>query len=132
MKEWNDTIIIDDIFIKYHKIFSELSKIFIVRRPYIDRQEAIKERDGLTKEEIVASDLAHYKENYKEIKVTKKVEIINNNGTQEELSSTVQKIYEQHFINFKDKYKSNNKPTNPRENSKIDITRRIIKGKETR
>jgi len=107
MQEGNDTIIIDDIFIKYHKIYEQLSKVFIVRRPYIDRQQAIKERDNLTKKEIVASDIAHYKENYKEIKVGKNVEVINNTGTQEELSDKVQKIYEQQLINFKDKYKEN-------------------------
>jgi len=131
MQEGNDTIIIDDIFIKYHKIYEQLSKVFIVRRPYIDRQQAIKERDNLTKKEIVASDIAHYKENYKEIKVGKNVEVINNTGTQEELSDKVQKIYEQQLINFKDKYKEN-VPDKAIRNIKTNSAKRIKQGKETR
>lgn len=128
----NDTIIIDDIFIKYHKVYENISKIFIVNRPYMDRQQAIKERDNLTKKEIVAVDLAHYKENYKEIKANKNVEIINNNGTQEELSNTVQKIYERQFINFKDKYKSKDIFSKPIKASNTICKTRDKKRKQTR
>lgn len=128
VQEGNDTIIIDDVFIKYHKIYKEFSKVFIVRRPYTERVQAIRKRDDLTKKEIVATDIAHHKENYKEIQVGNNVEIINNNGTQEELSHTVQKIYEQQFINFKNKYRENI-PGKPIENS---TRTNIYKNKKTR
>lgn len=131
VQEGNDTIIIDDIFIKYHKIYEKLSKVFVVRRPYVDRQKAIKERDNLTKKEIVAYDTAHHKETYKEIKVGKNVEVIENNGTQAELSKIVQKIYEQQFINFKDKYKENVSDKAIR-NIKTNTAKRTKQGKEIR
>lgn len=107
IQEGNETIIIDDIFIKYMKRYKDFSKVYIVRRPFTERKEAIKQRDGLNKEELVAVDVAHHKENYKEIYKATNVETINNNGTKEELSNIANKIYEQQLldISFKEKYK---------------------------
>lgn len=132
-QEGNETIIIDDIFIKYHKKYKDLSKIFIVTRPFIERQEAVRQRDGLTKEEIVAADIAHFKENYKEIAKGIKIETISNNGTQEELNDIAQKVYEQQFIGFKDRYKQTNMATIPIEkNIESKVNTKSKNGKELR
>jgi len=108
VEEGNEIIIIDDIFIKYMKRYKDLSKVYIVRRPFLERKAAIKERDDLTKKEIVAVDVAHHKKNYKEISKNKKIQYINNNGTQEELSKIVDEIYnEQLDVSIREKYKQN-------------------------
>lgn len=99
--------LIDDVFIKHLNVYKDLSKIFIIERPYAVRKEALKERDDLTKEEIVANDIAHYKGNYKEIVLKNNIEKIENNGTEKELRIKANNIYTKHFVTFKDKYKQN-------------------------
>ena len=135
IQEKKQTIIIDDIFIKYMKRYKDFSKVYIVKRPFVERKEAIKQRDGLTREEIVAVDVAHYKENYKEIYKDPNVEVINNNGTKEELDNIVDGIYKEQLIsiNFKEKYKQNDLDNRVMEKSfKIDINMRTKKEKESR
>ena len=67
IKELSDKriILIDDIFIKYHKLYKDLDKIYVLERAYSNRREALIQRDGISKEEIMAYDLAHYRGNYK-------------------------------------------------------------------
>jgi len=97
--------LIDDIFIKHLNVYKDLSKIFLVERPYAERKEAAMQRDNLTKEEMVAADTAHFKGNYKEISERINVIKINNNGSQDELWQLAKQIYIEHFANFKDIYK---------------------------
>lgn len=88
-------IIIDDIFIKYHKVYSELDKIYLIERPFRERKEALVIRDGISKEEIAAYDIAHYKGNYKEIRGDKRVKTIRNNGDRRELEEKAKEIYQE-------------------------------------
>ena len=103
--EGKEYVLIDEIFIKHLDVYKDFSKIFIIERPYCARKEALKERDDLTKEEIVANDIAHYKGNYKEIALKDNIEKIYNNGTEQDLRIKANDIYTKHFITFKDKYK---------------------------
>lgn len=101
-------ILIDDIFIQYQKCYEELSQIFLVERPFIDRRKALENRDELSKEEVVSYDVAHVTGNYKDIvKGNNTIKIINNKSKQE-LSKMVDLIYQRHFSNIKDKYKVKN------------------------
>ena len=77
--EKNRIIIIDDIFLQYQKCYPELSEIFLMERPFIDRRQSIRERDDLSKEEVVACDIAHYKGNYKNLLNNEHIIKIQNN-----------------------------------------------------
>ena len=101
-------ILIDDIFIQYQKCYKELSQIFLVERPFIDRRKALEDRDELSKKEVVSYDVAHVTGNYKDIvKGNNTIKIINNKSKQE-LSKMVDLIYQRYFFNIKDKYKVKN------------------------
>ena len=103
--EGKDIIIIDDIFIKYQKRYKELSHIYIVQRPYKSRILALGKRDQITREEIVAYDIAHHKGNYKEIAKGNNLIIIKNDGTEEELRQKVEQIYKEYFVPDKTKFR---------------------------
>lgn len=101
-------ILIDDIFIQYQKCYEELSQIFLVERPFIDRRKALEDRDELSKEEVVSCDVADVSGNYKDIvKGNNTIKIINNKSKQE-LSKMVDLIYQRYFSNIKDRYKVEN------------------------
>ena len=102
--EGKTTVIIDDIFLQYHRCYKNLSMILQMTRPYIDRKMAVMERDGVTKEEMVAYDVAHHTGNYRDSKNVNTIKICNNGG-KEELQAISQQIYEKHLIPFKTKYK---------------------------
>ena len=110
--EGKETILIDDIFIRYEKIYDRLSMIFIVNRPYAQRKEAIIKRDDLTLEEAVAADFADFKGSYKEISQKSNTIKIVNNGTEEQLRKKAQEIYKQHFMNFRKRYEEEPKANN--------------------
>jgi len=126
--EGKKAVIIDDTFIKYQRRYEELSKIYIIERPYIERKEAIIKRDKSTKEDVVAADTAHYKRNYKEISKRRNIEKIQNNGTKEDLQIVVNQIYEKEYITFKDKYKQ--KDIIDTQKDRIPEGRRITKNNE--
>ena len=91
-------ILIDDIFIKYHKLYKDLDKIYVLERAYTNRREALIQRDGITKEEIMAYDLAHYRGNYKEIKDDDRVTKIENDGDKNKLKQKARQIYEETML----------------------------------
>lgn len=96
-------VIIDDIFIRYHKIYKDLDKIYVLERAYTDRREALIERDGITKEEIMAYDLAHYRGNYREIKDDRRVSKIQNDGDKEKLKQKARQVYEETMLSSREK-----------------------------
>lgn len=100
IKELSDKriILIDDIFIKYHKLYKDLDKIYVLERAYSNRREALIQRDGISKEEIMAYDLAHYRGNYKEIKGDIRVIKIENDGDKTKLKQKARKIYEKTML----------------------------------
>ena len=100
-----DTIIIDDIFIKFLHIYNYLDRIFVVERNYVERKEALKQRDNLTLQDVVASDIAHFKGVYKEVSKGNNVEKIFNNGSRELLTEKAKEIYEKYFISSKEQFK---------------------------
>lgn len=120
IKEGKEVILIDDIFLKHQKVYKDLSMIFMINRPYIERRKALKERDNLKKEELIAYDTAHFKRTYKEIIEGKNVRKIINNGSKEELEDIAEQIYEQYFIGFKERYKQKE------EHNKSSIERTIV------
>lgn len=91
-------ILIDDIFIKYHKLYKDLDKIYVLERAYTNRREALIQRDGISKEEIMAYDLAHYRGNYKEIKDDDRVTKIENDGDKNKLKQKARQIYEETML----------------------------------
>lgn len=105
--EGKKIIIIDDLFLKYNKRCKDISKIIILERPYAVRKEALKQRDELTKHEIVTADSAHFYGNYKEIIKTKNVEKIFNTGSKEDLKKEAEIIYKKYFSSMKERYKQN-------------------------
>ena len=104
-KSGKKTIIIDDIFLRYQKCYKDLSLIFLMERPFTDRRDALIERDNLSKEDIVASNMAHHKGNYKEINNNNLIEIVNNKS-QEELYEIAIKIYEKYLAPYREKIKN--------------------------
>lgn len=100
IKELSDKriILIDDIFIKYHKLYKDLDKIYVLERAYSNRREALIQRDGISKEEIMAYDLAHYRGNYKEIKGDIRVTKIENDGDKIKLKQKAREIYEKTML----------------------------------
>lgn len=86
-------VILDDIFIKFHKVYDKLDKIFLVERPFKERRESVSKRDGISKEEVTAYDMAHHKGNYREIKQDSRVITIKNNGDREELKGKAREVY---------------------------------------
>lgn len=101
-------ILIDDIFLQHLTCYKDLSLLFLIERPFIDRRISLMERDGLTKEEVVAYDIAHFTGNYKEISHNRKTIKIINNDSKENLNIIAEKIYKKHFVSFKNKYKVKN------------------------
>ena len=109
-----DTIIIDDIFIKFLHIYNDLDKVFIIERPYKERKEALKKRDNLTLQEIVAYDIAHFKGVYNDVSIGNNVEKILNNESKESFMNKAKEIYNKYFISSKEQFKRglNNDVTN--------------------
>lgn len=106
-------ILIDDIFLQYQACYKNLSKVFLIQRPFIQRQKALIERDELTKEEVVAYDVAHVSGNYKDKYKGKNVIKIINNGSKDDLAAKAEKIYEMNFTTIREKYRVKNKNENP-------------------
>lgn len=100
-----DIILIDDIYIKFLHIYNNLDRLFVVERNYNERKEALKQRDDLTLQEVVASDIAHFKGVYKEVSKGKNVEKVFNNGTRESLTEKAKEIYEKYFISSREQFK---------------------------
>jgi len=130
--EGKEIILIDDIFIKYQRIYNRLSMIFIINRPYTERKESIIKRDGMTLEEAVAVDVAHFKGNYKEISGRSNTIKVINNGTEEELREKVEEIYKQHFMNFRERYKEEVKDNNTKRKTHTNISRKKVKQRNER
>lgn len=105
LMDGKDTIIIDDIFIKYQKRYKELSQIYILKRPYKSRISALGERDKINKEEIVAYDVAHHKGNYKEIAKGNNLITIKNDSTEEKLRQKAEQVYQQFYVPDKIKFR---------------------------
>ncbi len=102
-------VIIDDVFIKTHKIYKELKQIYLLERNYIERKNALQKRDEITKEEIVAYDMAHFTGNYKEIKDDKRVTKIQNSGDKEKLRKKAREIYLEKMLSPREKMLKENK-----------------------
>lgn len=102
-KQGKRVVLVDDIFLQYQTCYKNLERIFLVERPYVDRRKAVADRDGLTKEEVVAYDMAHYTGNYREIMNQPKVVKINNCGDEQELENSVETVYSKYFASIKEK-----------------------------
>jgi len=98
-------IIIDDIFIKSLHIYDDLEKVLLVERSYVNRKQALRDRDDLTLQDIVASDIAHFKGIYKDTHKNSKIENITNKGSKEELFIKAKEIYEKYCISQKSKFR---------------------------
>lgn len=128
-------IIIDDIFIKSLHIYDDLEKVLLVERSYVNRKQALKERDDLTLQDIVASDIAHFKGIYRDTHKNSKIEKITNKGSKEELIIKAKEIYEKYCTPQKSRFRRsmadksdtciNNGKVNPKskERGKNDISR---------
>ena len=128
-----ENIVIEDTFIKYHKRYKDMAKVFFIQRPYIARIEALQAREKLPKEEVVAADVAHHKGHYNEEATNKVLYKINNNSTPEELKQKAQEIYIENFALFKDKHKEylgKNVPIIKESNKNID--KKISESKDER
>ena len=125
--EKNRIIIIDDIFLQYQKCYTGLSKIFLMERPFIDRRQSIMKRDDLSKEEVVASDIAHYNGNYKNLLSNEYTIKIQNNKTKEELSRLAEVVYQEQFSTIKERYREN--VNQGEQQSDRDIIKRVDKQK---
>lgn len=104
-------ILIDDIFLQYQTCYKEFSKVFLIRRPFIQRQKSLIERDALSKEEVVAYDIAHVSGNYTD-KCKNVIKIVNK-GSKYELAAKAEKIYEMNFTTIRNKYRVKNKNEHP-------------------
>lgn len=123
-------VLIDDIFLKHHKIYDILEQIYIIERPYIDRTTALKQRENLKKEEVVAYDTAHYTNNYREIKDNKRVIKVENKGDKSQLRQKARCIYLERMLSRREKMIRNIKLSNlnkPKVHQR-QHTPRIIKG----
>lgn len=98
-------ILIDDIFLQYQKCYKKISQIILIERPFIERRNALKERDKLSKEEVVAYDIAHLTGNYKEMTHKKNTIKIINNKNKEDLLKKTEKLYCNNFTTLRNKYK---------------------------
>lgn len=110
LSEENDIILVDDIFISYHKIYQQMKEVFLIQRPYIKRCMALIERDELSKEEIVLYDRANDRGNHEKISKSKKTTIIANKRNKEDLEKTAEQLYRKKFKKAKgtmqERYKS--------------------------
>jgi len=104
-KEGKQFILIDDTFLQYQKCYREISQIIIVNRPFIERRLALEKREKLSKEEVVAYDIAHFKGNYKETTRKNNVIKINNNKNIKDLRIKAQVLYKNNFETMRNKYK---------------------------
>lgn len=102
-------VIIDDIFIKYHKIYKDFKQIYLVERTYVDRKNSLQQRDDITKEEIVAYDMAHFTGNYKEIKDDKRIIKIKNDSDEETLRKKAREVYLENMLSKREKMLRENK-----------------------
>ena len=102
-------VIIDDIFIKYHKIYKDFKQIYLVERTYLDRRKSLQQRDEITKEEIVAYDMGHFTGNYKEIKDDKRIIKIQNNGDEKSLREKAREVYLENMLSDREKMLRENK-----------------------
>ena len=102
-------VIIDDIFIKYHKIYKDFKQIYLVERTYVDRKNSLQQRDDITKEEIVAYDMAHFTGNYKEIKDDKRIIKIKNDSDEETLRKKAREVYLENMLSKREKMLKENK-----------------------
>ncbi len=93
----NDTILIDDIFIKYHKVYKQMNEIFLMERPYVERCTSLLERDSVSKEELVLYDVANRKGKHDKIGKKRKVTVISNKTDKEDLEKTAELIYREKF-----------------------------------
>ena len=110
LSENNDIILVDDIFIQYHKIYQQMKEVFLIERPYTKRCLSLMERDELSKEEIVLYDMANYKGNHKGICKNKKTTVISNKRNKEDLEKIAEQIYREKLKKsgdtVKERYKS--------------------------
>ena len=102
-------VIVDDIFIKYHKIYKDFKQIYLVERTYVDRKNSLQQRDDITKEEIVAYDMAHFTGNYKEIKDDKRIIKIKNDSDEETLRKKAREVYLENMLSKREKMLKENK-----------------------
>lgn len=126
------TIIIDDIFIKSLHIYDDLDNIFLIERNYVNRKQALKERDNFTLQDIVASDMAHFKRIYKEIHKNSKVKKITNKGSKEELFIKAKETYVNYCVSQKSKFRRSiiSKFNNCEHKEKINLKRKEITKKD--
>ena len=117
-------VIIDDVFIKYHKIYKDFKQIFLLERTYINRIDSLQQRDDITKQEVIAYDMAHFTGNYKEIKDDKRVTRIQNDGNTETLRKKARNLYLEKMLSKREKML--------RENKKIKLEKvRVAERKQT-
>lgn len=69
----------------------------------------LQQRDEITKEEIVAYDMAHFTGNYKEIKDDKRVIKIQNNSNEEALRKKAREVYLEKMLSEREKMLRENK-----------------------
>ena len=102
-------VIVDDIFIKYHKIYKDFKQIYLVERTYVDRKKSLQQRDEISKEEIVAYDMAHFTGNYKEMKDDKRIIKIKNDSDEETLRKKAREVYLENMLSKREKMLKENK-----------------------
>ena len=108
----NDTILIDDTFIKHHKIYQKLDELFLIERAEEERQTALLERDEIPEEELIIYKEANAKEKHGNF-ANKVVKTIQNNGDKKELEKTAEQIYEKELKKDTDKIKEKYKTNTP-------------------
>ena len=69
----------------------------------------MQQRDEITKEEIVAYDMAHFTGNYKEIKDDKRIIKIQNNSDEKSLREKAREVYLENMLSEREKMLRENK-----------------------
>lgn len=99
-------ILIDDIFLQYQKCYKDISLVFFMERPFVSRINSLMEREQMSKQEIVAYDIAHTSGNYKQ-KYKNVIKIDNDKG-QEDLIVEADRIYTYNFAPLRKRCRVNN------------------------
>lgn len=101
-------VLIDDTFLQHLKCYKNISLIFLMERPYVSRISSLMERDQMTKQELVAYDIAHTSGNYKQKFKNKNVIKIDNDKGQEDLIAEANRIYTYNFAPLRKRYRVDN------------------------
>lgn len=89
-----ELIVIDDWMITTHKwLLKRKPKIYTIKRKFLDRRQGLKVRSDLTQDELKVYDLPYVK---KFVREPNNFDIVQNNGTFEQLREYAQLVYERY------------------------------------